>query len=135
MLAASELFTWQDIICFGRAHHVTPQFFVVHVKNRMHELNCSHLFDVVDSCFLQDFYVCDQLPGYAKPLVCGRFRIKVSILARILLCDAALTSAIDGPEGSADLSFVLFHPCACSSGVAMIGMYPFFRTISGRHSS
>jgi hypothetical protein len=112
VLPASELFSCQDITCLGRAHHVLPQSFVVHVKNRMHELYCLLLFDVVGSCFLQDFFACDQCQALgAKPLVYGRFRIKVSILANFLSCDASLTSAIDGTEGLADLSFFLFHPC------------------------
>jgi hypothetical protein len=62
VLSAAVLFAGEVSERFGMFHCVPPQLLIVHVERGIHQHDCTHFIDIVNSCFLQDFHVCDMLP-------------------------------------------------------------------------
>jgi hypothetical protein len=48
------------VLC--KCHCVAPQFLVIHVELRMHELDCTHQFNVECPCFLECLCIGDGSP-------------------------------------------------------------------------
>ena len=75
VLAAAKLLWGQDVMTFRKGHNISSEFLVIHIKRRVHQMNCSHSFNIEDSHLLKNLDIGENLQHIrGKSVLVGKLK-------------------------------------------------------------